>query len=132
MSRDWRVSVCGLNCASCDIYNASHGDEKLRKEIRDWFKDKRGEHFTLEQIRCEGCRCLPELNWSGDCPMQICARKRGLTYCFECSVFPCGHLEKFATDGIEHHRKTVVNLCAMRRLGLEEWTRRQSKPSFCP
>lgn len=132
MSGDWRISVCGLNCARCDIFNASHGDEKLRVEIRDWFLEKRGKDFKLEQIRCEGCGCPPEQNWSGDCPMQRCAGERGHRHCFECPDFPCGHIEKFASDGMEHHRKAVVNLCAMRRLGLEEWIRRQPEPSFCP
>lgn len=29
----WDVSVCGLNCAKCDIYEACHGNKKLMGEI---------------------------------------------------------------------------------------------------
>ncbi len=27
----WDISVCGLNCAKCEIYLAGHGDEEARK-----------------------------------------------------------------------------------------------------
>ena len=32
--QEWLISVCGLNCAKCDIYQAGHSNEKLRDEIR--------------------------------------------------------------------------------------------------
>jgi len=34
---NWDISVCGLNCAKCDIYEACHGNKKLRGEILEWF-----------------------------------------------------------------------------------------------
>ena len=52
-SKRWFVAVCGLNCAKCDIYLASHGDEKLRNKIIRWFKKERNETIKPEQIRCE-------------------------------------------------------------------------------
>ena len=132
LGEGWRIGACGLNCAACDIYAASHGDEEKRASLLKWFREERGLDLRPEQIRCEGCRCPPELNWSEDCPMQRCASEKGHEYCFECGGFPCGHLEMFAGDGAEHHRRTVDNLREMKRLGLDEWIRRQGKPAFCP
>ena len=61
-----------------------------------------------------------------------CADEKGHRYCFECDEFPCAELDKFASDGHEHHRIAVENMEEMRRLGLKEWTARQEKPMFCP
>lgn len=88
--------------------------------------------MPLEKIGCDGCRCPSEKSWSEDCPMQSCAAEKGHTVCFECSNFPCEHLEKFASDGAPHHKRTVENLAEMRRIGLDEWIRRRREPSFCP
>jgi hypothetical protein len=132
VDEDWDISICGLNCARCDIYEASHGADEKRAEILTWFKEKRGLDLKPEQIRCEGCRCPPEQNWSKDCNMLLCATEKRHRYCFECACFPCQHLERFASDGVDHHKRTVENLCAMKRLGLGEWIHRHDVPSFCP
>jgi len=84
----WNISICGLNCTKCDIYMASHGDEKLRTEIVEWFTTKRNKNIKPEQIICEGCRSSSDDQWSSDCKMMLCARKRGLQYCFQCNEFP--------------------------------------------
>ncbi len=128
---DWRIGVCDLNCARCDIYEASHVDVEKRGKILAWFKEKKGKDLRTEQIRCEGCRCPPVQNWSEDCEMQPCASAKGHRYCFE-RAFLCDRLNRFASDGADHHRRTVENLCEMKRLGLEEWIRRQTGPSLCP
>ncbi len=44
-SGKWVLSVCGLNCAKCDIYLAGRGDEKLLNEILEWFRKERGLTF---------------------------------------------------------------------------------------
>jgi len=64
--REWNLSACGLNCAKCDIYMASHGDEGMRASIVDWFRDERNVNLKPEQVRCEGCMGDPERHWSPD------------------------------------------------------------------
>ncbi len=132
MSADWMIGVCGLNCARCDIYRASHGDDEGRLAIQRQFKEKRGLEVPLDKIGCDGCRCPPEKNWSDDCAMQRCATEKGHIHCSECGDFVCDKLKAFAADGSENHMKTVENLKEMRHLGLKEWVRRQPSPSFCP
>lgn len=46
----WDISVCGLNCAECSIYKASHGDEKSMKAMLKYLK-----YAKPKAIICEGC-----------------------------------------------------------------------------
>ena len=135
MKSDWEVSVCSLNCAQCDIHLAGHGNEKLRNEIVEWFKKERNEAVQQEQIRCEGCRGPLDAHWSSDCKMMLCAKEKGLGYCFQCKEFPCKTLTDFASDGVSHHRRTVENLKRMKEIGVDAWIAEQQKkgqPVFCP
>jgi len=131
----WSVAICGLNCAKCDMFEASHGNEKLMEEIVEWFRKERNESVKPEQIRCEGCRGPLDAHWSSDCKMMLCAKEKGHRYCFQCDDFPCKILTDFASDGMSHHRQTVENLKAMKRMGLDAWIAEQEaggKREFCP
>ena len=129
-SNDWELSFCGLNCAKCDIYLASHGDEDLREELMTWFKENVDPN--IENISCEKCRGLTSKCWSNDCEIRTCALKRNVTYCFECSDFVCNILEKFANDGPDHHKRTVENLKKIKENGLRKWISLNKEPKFCP
>lgn len=131
----WDISVCGLNCAKCDIYQAYHGDEKLRDEIVEWFRREQNETVGPEQIACDGCRGSVEVHWSPECKMMLCARERGLQHCFQCEEFPCAIVNEFASDGVSHHERTVRNAKRMREIGIEAWIeeqRRKGQCVFCP
>jgi hypothetical protein len=135
MKSGWNLAVCGLNCAQCDMYQASHGNEKLRNEIVEWFREKRSKDVKPEQIRCEGCRGPLDIHWSCDCKMLQCAKKKGVEHCFQCRDFPCTILNAFSLDGAAHHKRTVENLKRMKEIGLKAWIAEQEKkgpPSFCP
>jgi hypothetical protein len=135
MKPDWNLSICGLNCAQCDMYVASHGDEKLRQEIAEWFKTKRNRTLNPDEIRCEGCRGPVEANWSSDCKMMQCAKKRRLEYCFQCKDFPCETVNAFASDGVAHHKRTIENMKQAKTTGLSAWIveqKRKGAPTFCP
>jgi len=134
-SKDWLISVCGLNCAACDIHQAYLGNQKVRNEIVEWFRKERNKIVKPEQIKCEGCRGSIDVHWSPDCKMMLCARKKGVQYCFQCSEFPCTILNEFSSDGISHHRRTVENLKKMKEIGLEAWIAEQKRKGeclFCP
>jgi len=132
---EWIIAVCGLNCAKCDIHLASRGNEKLRDEIVDWFKKERNSTIRPEQVRCEGCRGPLDVHWSSDCKMMLCAKKRGLQYCFQCEDFPCASVSEFSSDGVSHHKRTVENSKRMREIGIEAWIAEQKRKGqfvFCP
>jgi len=134
-SKIWSIAVCGLNCAKCDIYLAGHGDEKLRREIIEWFKKERNETIKPEQIRCKGCRGPLDAHWSSDCKMMLCAKERGLQHCFQCEDFTCTSVNEFSSDGISHHKRTVENSKRMKEIGIEAWIAEQKRKGqivFCP
>ncbi len=134
-SGEWDISVCGLNCARCNIRQAGLGDERLRDEILGWFREELDTVVEPEQIRCGACRGPLESHWSPDCKMMNCARDRGHSHCFECGEFPCEKLEEFSRDGVSHHERTVENLKKMKELGLENWIKEQKSKGqcvFCP
>lgn len=134
-SERWVISVCGLNCAKCDIYQAGRDNEELRNEIIEWFGKERDENVKPEQVTCEGCRGSVERHWSSDCKMMLCARKNGLQHCFECEKSPCTRVNKFSLNGISHHKRTVQNLKRMKEIGIESWIKEQERKGkcvFCP
>ena len=132
---EWVISVCGLNCAKCDIQLAGHGNETLRSEIVDWFKDERNEIVEPGKIRCEGCLGPSGAHWSADCPIMLCAKDKGLSHCFQCKDFPCVKVEKFGSDGVSHHQRTIENSMRMKKIGIAKWIEEQNEKErceFCP
>jgi hypothetical protein len=135
MGRDWMVACCGLNCAKCDIREAGHGNEEKRNEILAWYKEKRNRTLKPEQVSCEGCSGPLDAHWSSDCKIMLCAKKKKVQHCSQCSEFPCSILKEFASDGVSHHKKTVENLHRMNEIGVNAWIAEQEKKgecSFCP
>ncbi len=131
----WLISICGLNCAKCDIYLAGHGDEELQNEIVEWFRKERDEDVKPEKINCERCRGSLDLHWSPECKIMLCAQNRNKKYCFQCEDFPCEILNEFSSDGISHHKRTVENLKRMKEIGINAWIEEQKmkgKCVFCP
>ncbi|MFX1277418.1 MAG: DUF3795 domain-containing protein [Promethearchaeota archaeon] len=126
----WDISYCGLNCASCEIYLASHGDEKLQKELVQWFK--KNIDPNIDYMSCERCRGPKGKCWTEDCDLRSCAMKMNLEYCFECSEFVCSKLEKFANNGPDHHKRTIENMKEMKKLGINKWKSLQNGTQFCP
>ena len=130
LSGDWDISYCGLNCAKCPIYKASHGDDELQRSLVQWMKENHDQ--SIDHVGCEGCRNTPHECWTPNCTFRECAIDRGYEYCFECSDFVCEELEEFANDGIEHHRQTVDNMIQIREIGLDTWLNLQDEAKFCP
>lgn len=130
-SEKWLISVCGLNCAKCDIYLAGRGNEKLRNEMIEWFKKERNKTIKPEQVKCDGCRGPLDAHWSSDCKMMLCAKNRGLQYCFQCEDFPCAHVNEFGSDGISHHKRTVENSKRMKEIGIDAWIEEQKGNKHC-
>jgi hypothetical protein len=96
------VTPCGLNCAICICY---------------------------ENESCKGCigqkgSCIVVEN----CATYRCVADKGLRYCFECSEFPCNKLQPVADGaGTFPHNTKVFNLCRMKRVGVDTWTKEESE-----
>jgi len=65
----------------------------------------------------------------------LCAKEKGVQYCFGCTDFPCSILNAFASNGASHHKRTVENLKRIKELGIDAWIAEQEKNckcEFCP
>ncbi len=127
---DWDISYCGLNCAQCPIYKASHGDDELQRNLVSWMRENRDS--SIDYVGCEGCRFSPDDCWTPSCAFRECAIENGYKYCFECPEFVCEKLGTFANDGVEHHKRTIDNMKKMKQLGLDEWLSLHDEAKFCP
>ncbi|MCB2171822.1 DUF3795 domain-containing protein [archaeon] len=76
MNPEWNLSVCGLNCATCDFYLASKGNAEKQQEIIDWFLEDYGKTLTPMQTMCHGCRAPDTIHWSPDCTIRLCAKEK--------------------------------------------------------
>jgi len=116
------LSVCGLTCNSCSLYNLPH-DKKSAEEVFEWFVSKGW--YTNEQTisdivkngdYCKGCRSdRTDIHWSPGCPLLICCSdKKQLNYCSECEDFPCAEYKNWIKQG-EHHRLAYENLLLIKK-----------------
>ena len=127
------VAYCGIYCRLCDYFTGrirnsarnlldvvkSHGELKL---FADTAKAFDFDNFVkgLEWISKEISPCVGGCKGGGgweECPFRKCSIEKGLTFCYECSDFPCETLKKYP--------KHIQELNRIRKLGLEGWIRKK-------
>lgn len=113
------TSPCGLDCFNCPAYLANE-DIKLRASISKRF------NLPLEAARCEGCRnAKGSIAFLGDdepCDVFRCTSEKGITYCYECTDFPCDNLHPFADQAsVRPHNTKLFNLCLIKKMGIDHW-----------
>jgi len=86
------IGYCGYRCHLC---GARSDDPEVRKRLVDgWRKIFGHESYTVENVRCDGCRADGRLA-DTSCEARPCAIERGVESCSLCDDFPCkkvGHL----------------------------------------
>lgn len=79
------IACCGINCESCDAYNATiKNDDLLRKATAEnWQKMFQVPEIDYRTINCTGCR------------------EEGVkfTHCYECEIRKCVASKSFQTCG---------------------------------
>ena len=118
------VAPCGLYCGACAIRGAYLSDDAA-------FKDKvaAGYGVKVEDLRCEGCLSENPFLYCRTCSIKTCATEKGYEGCFQCSDFPCSHVENFPFPA----GKAVI-LAAVpewKELGTEKWVEAQKKRYTC-
>ncbi len=109
-------------------YKRDQSDPDVQREIREtikWFREERNLELSRKDFVCKGCLGPLNVHWSPDCAMMLCAREKALKHCLECEDFPCVLIEKFAADGMEHHRRAVENSNRIKEIGLNAWIAEQ-------
>jgi len=92
MTMDKMIGYCGYNCHLC----AARSDDPAERQklVDGWRKIFGHEHYTAENVRCDGCRADGRLA-DKQCQARPCAIERGLESCALCDDFVCdkvGHL----------------------------------------
>ena len=135
MEQDVRklVGICGLYCGTCPVYLAPRkNDTKQLEEM----SQARG--IPIKDIRCDGCLSDNLFPPCVECRhgFRQCAGEKKVTWCFECSDFPCQWLEDFKdvhiVNGISHHAHVIDDLKYMKEHGVEQWVEEQERGGRCP
>jgi hypothetical protein len=110
------VAPCGINCGLCECRTAKDNPALLSYLVSVGIREDR--------LPCGGCReikgACPVLEV--ECDTYRCISERGLTFCYECSDFPCSRLNP-AADRAQQlpHNTKVFNLCYIQRQGLTKF-----------
>ena len=117
MDKKLLTAPCGLDCFNCLTYEENITEE-WKKQVSQFLK------IPVEDAPCKGCRgengnCKFAPN--NECATWNCIQKKGLTYCFECTDFPCENLMPTKNGAEYPHNMKVYNLCRMKYKGLDSW-----------
>jgi hypothetical protein len=120
------TAPCGLDCFNCGWF-----EENLTDEIRVKEAERLG--ISFDEVNCKGCRIEQGKCWwaKGDCATWDCVQKKGLTFCHECTDFPCKLLMPTQQGAAFPHNMKVYNLCRMRLLGMDKWIEESSEIRKC-
>ena len=117
MDKRHLTAPCGLDCFNCPTYEDNITEES-KKQVSEFLK------IPVEETPCKGCR-----DEKGNCkygPNQQCATwncvsVKGVSFCHECTDFPCGLLAPTQKGAAYPHNMKVYNLCRMKLIGLDGW-----------
>lgn len=119
------TAPCGIDCFNCPVYLATE-DERLGAAI--------AKHMGIpfEQAVCRGCRSekgtIAFLGMTEPCNVYKCIEKKGISFCCDCSDFPCDHLHPYADKASDRpHNTKVFNLGLIKKMGLESWAEKKAK-----
>ena len=111
MDYEYMTAPCGLPCFECIFYLANEDKEK-QTMIAEYFG------IPIELSAYKGCR--NEIGKCGHnpipCNVYLCAEKKDIKFCFECSDFPCDQLHPYIDKAaIKFHNLKMFNLCFIKK-----------------
>lgn len=132
--QDQRLAgICGIYCGNCPAFLAPRqGDEAEMAGLAQ------ANNMAPHEVGCDGClsdRLMPECQ---ECRhgFRACAKKHAVTWCHECSEFPCQRLEDFREihqrNGVSHHRQVISELQRMKDMGCKAWLEMKASQCACP
>ena len=91
------VGYCGYRCHLCA---ARSDDPAVRQKLVDgWRKYFGHESYTVENVRCDGCRADGRLA-DKECKARPCAIEKRVESCTQCEEFPCDKMRHLMASGV--------------------------------
>ncbi|MCH1984120.1 DUF3795 domain-containing protein [Ruminococcus sp. OA3] len=67
------------------------------------------------------------------CRIKDCVKEKGITYCCECTEFPCKQIKSLEKSyNTRYHTSLVENSRAVQKYGIEEFLEQQRNEYTCP
>jgi len=112
-----QTGSCGIDCFNCELHEAN-ADTDARRAVNERVPQLAG-------VTCKGCReqggCVLS---SAPCATRECAESKGVSFCFECTDFPCERLNPTADGASRYpHNLKIYNLCRMKAVGIDAWAK---------
>lgn len=87
------LASCGLDCRACRAFIATRTNDHTKYEeiARLWTTPT--EHYTAEDIPCDGCHTEKLHTFCRVCEARSCTTIHGYTVCGDCPKYPCGKLK---------------------------------------
>jgi len=125
MDYELMTSPCGIDCFNCALYLASQNEEMRTAVAKNM-------GIPFEKATCRGCRnengTIAVFGMTEPCNVYKCTAAKGMTFCCDCSDFPCDHLHPYADKASQvPHNTKVFNLCLIKKMGLESWAKDKAK-----
>lgn len=112
------IGYCGYSCYLC---GARSDDPEVRRKLVDgWRKYFGHEAYTVDNVKCDGCRSDGDLA-DKSCKARPCAIERSVDSCALCAEFPCDNVRRllatkegmliFCQPGTAELTEEEYNLC---------------------
>jgi hypothetical protein len=94
-----KISICGLDCASCGAFIATQADDIQAKEkvAAEWRAMYNAPGIVLNYVTCDGC-----LSNSGrlgghcsECDIRACGMEHHVENCASCPEYACERITAF-------------------------------------
>ena len=92
---DEMIGFCGYKCDQC----AARSDDPVERQklVDGWRKVFGHQNYTVENVRCDGCRSRGRLA-DKSCKARPCALAKGVDSCALCDDFPCNKMSHLMGD----------------------------------
>jgi hypothetical protein len=119
------AAVCGLFCPACTVFIGTKEDPERLKGIAERL------HRSVEELQCNGCRTEKRCYYCESCKTTKCAAEKGVTFCGQCTEYPCEELKAFQAE-MPHRIELWKSQKRIKEVGHEKWYAEMIEHYSCP